>query len=107
MQANAAAQGARLVAGLDKLAERHEAIGDVRGNGLFVAVELVDDRAARTPATELTRRVVNGMRERGVLVSSIAPDNNVLKLRPPMVLGEADAELALTTLDETLHAVSK
>lgn len=106
LQNNAARQGAHLVTGLEALAEAHENIGDIRGNGLFIAVELVEDRATRTPASELTRQVVNGMRERGVLVSSIGPDNNVLKLRPPMVLGETEADLALAALDQALAAAT-
>lgn len=106
LQANAAEQGRHIVAGLESLADRHELIGDVRGNGLFIAVELVDSRADKTPAIEMTARIVNGLRDRGVLVGSIGPDNNILKLRPPMVLRRAEADLLLETLDETLSAVN-
>jgi len=106
LQANAAQQGRHIVAGLKKLAEQHEIIGDIRGNGLFIAVELVTDRADLTPATKLTTRVVNGLRDRGVLTGSIGPDGNILKLRPPMVLAEAEADLMLETLDDTLQMVT-
>ena len=106
LQANAAQQGQRIVAGLQELAKRHELIGDVRGKGLFVAVELVDDSAERTPATESTARIVNDLRDRGVLLGSIGPDSNILKLRSPMVLQEAEVDLMLQTLDASLSAVS-
>jgi 4-aminobutyrate aminotransferase-like enzyme len=106
LQQNAVQLGRHIVAGLASLADQHEVIGDVRGNGLFIAVELVSDRAARSPATEITARVVNDLRERGVLTGSIGPDNNVLKLRPPMVLREAEADLMLETLDASLRAVT-
>lgn len=106
LQANAAQQGQRIVAGLQELAMRHELIGDVRGKGLFIAVEFVDDRKERTPATETTARIVNDLRDRGVLVGSIGPHSNILKLRSPMVLQEAEVDLMLQTLDASLSAVS-
>jgi 4-aminobutyrate aminotransferase-like enzyme len=106
LQENAARQGRHIVAGLESLASRHEAIGDVRGNGLFIAIEMVDDRTERTPATSMTARVVNDLRDRGVLVGSIGPDSNILKLRPPMVLQEAEADLMLETLDASLAAAN-
>jgi 4-aminobutyrate aminotransferase-like enzyme len=106
LQANAAQQGQRIVAGLQELAKRHELIGDVRGKGLFVAVELVDDRTERMPATESTKSIVNDLRDRGVLVGSIGPHSNILKLRSPMVLQAAEVDLMLQTLDASLSAVS-
>ena len=78
----------------------------MRGNGLFIAVEFVSDRVERSPATEITARVVNDLRERGVLTGSIGPDNNVLKLRPPMVLRKTEADLMLDTLDASLQSVT-
>lgn len=106
LQANAAEQGRYMVTGLERLAECHQLIGDIRGNGLFIAVECVTDRVERSPATELTARVVNGLRERGVLVGSIGPDNNIVKLRPPMVLNRTEADLMLEVLDDTLATVT-
>jgi 4-aminobutyrate aminotransferase-like enzyme len=73
---------------------------------LFIAVEFVTDRHERSPATEITARVVNDLRNRGVLTGSIGPDNNVLKLRPPMVIGKAEVDLLLEKLDESLRAVT-
>ena len=102
LQENARTVGNLMTDGLLGLAERHECIGDVRGSGLFKAVELVSNRERRIPAPDLAPRVVNGLRRRGVLTGSIGPDNNILKLRPPMVLAATDAELMLGVLDETL-----
>ncbi|MGH8223635.1 MAG: aminotransferase class III-fold pyridoxal phosphate-dependent enzyme [Woeseiaceae bacterium] len=105
LQQRALDVGKHLVDGLRRLAGRHECIGDVRGTGLFLALELVSDRSARSPATSLTRRLIDELRDRGVLTGSIGPDENVLKLRPPMVLSMNDADLMLTALDESLTAL--
>ena len=105
LQRNALDIGTRLVDGLWQLAERHGCIGDVRGSGLFLALELVTDRDDRSPATELAARIVNDMRHRGVLTSSIGPDANILKLRPPMVLSAEDADHMLATLDASLDTL--
>jgi 4-aminobutyrate aminotransferase-like enzyme len=99
---NALEVGRCLEVGLQQLAGRHDCIGDVRANGLFVAVELVNDRDSRSPATAVTGRVVNELRNRGILTGSIGPDDNILKLRPPMVLTAGDAEFFLGILDEVL-----
>lgn len=105
LQDNAAVMGDYIVAGLRALAEQHVLIGDVRGNGLFTVVELVADRKTCAPATAATSRVVNGLRERGVLTSSVGLDNNILKLRPPMVIGPAEIDLMLAALDESLQTI--
>jgi 4-aminobutyrate aminotransferase-like enzyme len=102
LQQNALEVGRHLVDGLWRLAERHECIGDVRGTGLFLAVELVTDREARTPATELAAGIVNGLRDNGVLTGSIGPADNILKLRSPLVLSRDDADYFLGILDEVL-----
>ncbi len=99
---NAASVGAYLLEGLRELAGRHEAIGDVRGAGLFLGVELVADRATRAPATARAGRVVNGLRERRVLISATGPQANILKLRPPLVFSRANADLFLERLDMVL-----
>jgi len=106
LQQNALEVGQHLVDGLWKLANDHECVGDVRGTGFFLAVELVTDRDGRTPATELTTRVVNDLRNRGVLTGAIGPDANILKLRCPMVLSRANADFALSVLDEVLPQVA-
>jgi 4-aminobutyrate aminotransferase-like enzyme len=90
---------------LERLAElkaRQSLIGDVRGSGMFFAVELVSDADSKVPATAQTRRVVNGMYERGVLLSRIGPHDNILKIRPPMAFSRQHADLLVETLDAVL-----
>lgn len=90
---------------LAALGERHAIVGDVRGGGFFFAVDLVQDRTAKTPATQEADRVVNGLRERGVLISRVGVGGNVLKIRPPMVFQREHADLLVGTLDEVLRAL--
>ncbi len=99
---NALTVGSYTLARLQKLAERHALIGDVRGAGLFFAVELVSDRQAKTPAGAQTKRLVNVMRERGVLISRIGVHDNILKIRPPMPFSKQHADLLIETLDPAL-----
>jgi 4-aminobutyrate aminotransferase-like enzyme len=69
---------------------------------MFVGVELVSDRATRAPDREFTSRVVNRMREKGVLLSACAKGHNVLKIRPPLVLSAEQAGMVIEVLDEAL-----
>ncbi|MDE2371512.1 MAG: aminotransferase class III-fold pyridoxal phosphate-dependent enzyme [Burkholderiales bacterium] len=94
--------GAGLAAGLQRLAERHAIIGDVRGRGLFYAVELVRDRATREPAGAEARQVANRMRDRGILISRIGAADNILKIRPPLVFDDSHAAHFIDTLDGVL-----
>jgi len=102
LQERALRVGGRLLEGLRGLSDRHPLVGDVRGSGLFLGVELVRDRASLEPAAEEAAYVVNRLRERGVLTGTDGPHHNVLKLRPPLVFSEEDAGLLLATLDEVL-----
>ncbi|BAN48044.1 aspartate aminotransferase family protein [Metapseudomonas resinovorans] len=102
LQDNALRVGARLEAGLGRLAERHPLIGDVRGKGLFFAAELVLDGQSREPAGTEARRIVNQMRERGVLISKIGAHDNILKIRPPLVFNDDHCDYFLDTLDSVL-----
>jgi 4-aminobutyrate aminotransferase-like enzyme len=102
---NAAAVGDYTLGRLQGLAERHGLIGDVRGAGLFFAVELVSDRGTKAPATAETKRLVNRMRERGVLISRIGVHDNILKIRPPMPFSRQHADLLVSTLDEALASL--
>ncbi|WP_152221345.1 aspartate aminotransferase family protein [Pseudomonas sp. SCB32] len=95
-----------MLEGIRKLADRHELIGDVRGAGLFLGVELVTDRGAKTPAASQTRRVVNAMRERGVLISAAGPMENILKIRPLLAFEQEHAELFIDCLDKALLEVA-
>jgi 4-aminobutyrate aminotransferase-like enzyme/Ser/Thr protein kinase RdoA (MazF antagonist) len=105
--ANAASMGARLVEGVQRLTERHPLVGDVRSFGLLLGVELVRDRSTREPAAEAAGAVLNGMRDRGVLIGTTGPDSNVLKIRPPLVLVSQEADLLVETLDEVLGDVGR
>jgi len=102
---NARTVGAHLKQGMARLMEKHGIVGDVRGRGLLVGVELVKDRRTLEPATEETKRVVNLMRELGVLVSREGPHDNVLKIRPPLVLKREEADIAVDALDRALKAL--
>ena len=86
-------------AGISEMASRHAAIGDVRGSGLYIGVELVKDLQTKAPDPALTAAVVNGLRERRVLISATGSHANTLKIRPPLVFGEKDASRLLTELD--------
>tara|TARA_R110001599_G_scaffold353462_1_gene592943 strand:- start:40815 stop:42134 length:1320 start_codon:yes stop_codon:yes gene_type:complete len=99
---NAVNTGAYVARGLRKLQDKHSLIGDVRDKGMFFAVELVKDRAKKTPATMECARLVNDMRQRGVLISRIGRHDNVLKMRPPMPFNRDHADLLLATLDDCL-----
>jgi 4-aminobutyrate aminotransferase-like enzyme/Ser/Thr protein kinase RdoA (MazF antagonist)/murein DD-endopeptidase MepM/ murein hydrolase activator NlpD len=102
LQERAARVGGFLLDGLRRLQEKHALIGDARGAGLFLGIELVRDRTTQEPAAEEADYVVNRLRERGVLTGTDGYHHNVLKIRPPLVFTEADAELFLETLDEVL-----
>jgi len=99
---NARKVGEHLQSGLAKLAQKHDIIGNLAGHGLFTGAEFVTDRAAKTPATDETRAVVNGMRERGVLISYTGRSDSVLKIRPPMPFSIENADFLLQNLDECL-----
>ncbi len=105
LRENADRVGAYLRSGLESLADRHRLIGDVRGAGLFVGVELVRDRKTLEPAKEETHAIVNGMREDGVLVGIEGAHRNVLKMRPPLVFSEANADQLIASLDRALEAI--
>ncbi len=102
LQENARQVGDRLLAGLGDLMERHPLIGDVRGLGLFVGVELVLDREDLEPAPAHAAYIANRMRDHGVLISTDGPLHNVLKIKPPIIFTEADADRLVSVLDEVL-----
>jgi 4-aminobutyrate aminotransferase-like enzyme/Ser/Thr protein kinase RdoA (MazF antagonist) len=105
LQARATRVGGGLADGLRMLAARHPLIGDVRGRGLFLGVDLVRDRERRTPAPAEAARLVNLARDEGVLLSTDGPGRNVLKIKPPLVLEEADADRAVAVIDHALATV--
>lgn len=104
LQAHARAMGNYLMNEVRALGNQHESIGDVRGSGLFIGVELVEEGSDAAPATTLTRNLMQFAKERGVMLSSDGPGDNVLKIKPPLVISATEIDLFLTVLDEGLSA---
>ncbi len=102
LQSNALEVGAYIRRGLRQLAGNHELIGDIRGSGLFIGVDLVLDRDTREPATDAANRIANLLSQRGILVGTEGPHDNVLKLRPPMVFSRHNADLLLQGIEDVL-----
>lgn len=105
LQDNALNVGEYLRQALRDLSVEFACIGDVRGVGLFVGVEIVSDRAARTPDAPTTACIVNGLRERGVLISATGPYANVLKVRPPMIFAAEHVDIFVEAMSAVLHGL--
>jgi 4-aminobutyrate aminotransferase len=103
LQGNAERVGKLLREGFDDLRERHEIVGDVRGKGLMVGVELVVDKASKTPNPKAAGDVMEGCRERGVLVGKGGMHGSVLRVAPPLTLTEDEARRAVQVLDEAIE----
>ncbi|MFT3792357.1 MAG: aminotransferase class III-fold pyridoxal phosphate-dependent enzyme [Rudaea sp.] len=104
LRENASETGAYLIRRFKQLQTRFDAIGDVRGMGLFLGIELVEDRRTKAPATALAKRVNDEMKARGVLIGTEGPHDNVLKMRPPMIFSRANADHLIEVLEEALVA---
>jgi 4-aminobutyrate aminotransferase-like enzyme/Ser/Thr protein kinase RdoA (MazF antagonist) len=102
LQQNAKRVGDYWLCGLAELQRRHELIGDIRGSGLFLGLDLVLNRETRDPATAQANYVANRLRECGILAGTDGPHHNVIKLRPPLIFTESDADLFVSTLDGIL-----
>jgi 4-aminobutyrate aminotransferase len=103
--ANAADVGAHMLAGLKQLADKHPLIGDVRGRGLMIGVELVRDRDTKERATDERDAVVNGAFRRGLLV--LGAGKNAIRFSPPLVLTRDQADTAVRIFDEALQEVRR
>jgi 4-aminobutyrate aminotransferase-like enzyme/Ser/Thr protein kinase RdoA (MazF antagonist) len=103
LRRNALRVGTHLIEGLKALQTRYPLIGDVRGSGLFLGIDLVLDRETREAAPLQASYVVNRLRDSGILAGTDGPHYNVIKLRPPLVFSEADADLFIKTLDAILQ----
>ncbi|MBB3994955.1 4-aminobutyrate aminotransferase-like enzyme [Sulfitobacter undariae] len=101
LQSNSLQLGAMLKDGLNDIAHRHDVIGDVRGAGLFLAVDCIDGNDSNAA---LAGAVVNHLRQNGVLISATGPHGNILKIRPPLVLQPSEAELFLDAVDAAFTA---
>ncbi len=102
--ANAAETGAHLRARLEELRERHPIIGDVRGMGLMQALELVEDRRAKTPAAAATARLMEEARQRGLLIGKGGMYGNVIRISPPLNIQKPDVDAFARLLDASLAA---
>ncbi len=102
LRENARVIGDYLLAGFRRMMEQYEFIGDVRGMGLFLGVELVKDRRTKEPATDMARRVANRAKELGVLMGTEGPYDNVLKMRPSMIFSKENADYLLDVLDQAM-----
>ena len=105
LQENCRVIGARLKQGLQRLARHHAVIGDVRGMGLMLGIELVRDRATREPAKQEAADVLEHTRELGLLIGKGGLDGNVLRIKPPMCITAEDADFAIDVLDRAFSAV--
>ncbi|CAB3385760.1 Hypothetical predicted protein [Cloeon dipterum] len=105
LKENATRVGNHLINSLKIMCKKHTVVGDVRGVGLFVGIELVKDQITKEPATDAAVYVVKRMRENFILLSSDGPYNNVLKLKPPMVFSLENADHFIKILDELLLEV--
>ncbi len=103
LQQNALETGAYLTEGLRQLAGQFPIIGDVRGPGLFLDFELVDDPETLAPTASKATYMANRMRELGILMSTDGPFHNVLKVKPPIIFGKKDSDFLLETLERVLR----
>lgn len=103
LQQNALAVGTQWIRDLRELQAKHPLIGDIRGLGLFLGIDLVTDRGTRKPATRQASHLVNRLREEGFLAGTDGPHHNVIKLRPPLCFTAADAKSFTSALDSILQ----
>ncbi|MGI8400892.1 MAG: aspartate aminotransferase family protein [Gemmatimonadaceae bacterium] len=107
LQENSRVLGKRLKDGIHELAKHHQLIGDVRGMGLMLGVELVRDRGTKEPAKQETASVLEAAREMGVLLGKGGLDGNVLRIKPPMCITAEDADFTIDVLDRALAAAAR
>jgi 4-aminobutyrate aminotransferase-like enzyme len=102
--ANALAVGSYMMNGLREIGNRHLQIGDVRGAGLFIGLELVHGRD-REPAPEIASLLINRLRHRGILVGAAGPFGSTLKIRPPLCFTKGNADEFISACDEVLREI--
>ena len=105
IQQNSLEVGSHLKRGLNKLKSKYDIIGDVRGRGLMIGVELVKDRQTKAPATEECLQVFEHTNDLGLLLGKGGFFGNVLRIKPPMCLTLADADFMIEVLDITFKAI--
>jgi 4-aminobutyrate aminotransferase-like enzyme len=102
LQKKALEVGGYLKAGLEELKDRHRLVGDVRGRGLFLGVELVLDRLTLKPAAAEAAYIAERLKDKGILIGTEGPRHNVLKIRPPLVIEKRDIDHLIEVLDQVL-----
>lgn len=102
LMANASVTGDYIRAGFAELAQKHSIISDIRGSGLWVGIELVRDRGTKEPATAETVQLVNRLKEARILLSRTGEFDNVLKMRPPLVFNQQNADQLLGAVEHEL-----
>jgi alanine-glyoxylate transaminase/(R)-3-amino-2-methylpropionate-pyruvate transaminase len=102
LQANALTLGNHLIAGLERLKGKHSLIGDVRGKGLLLGIELVKDRATKGPAKEECAQVLETCKDLGLLLGKGGLFGQTIRFSPPMCINQADADFLLEVLDQAL-----
>jgi len=107
LQANALRVGQRMMAGFENLKKAYPIIGDVRGSGLFCGIELVTNPDTLEPATNQAAVIIEQMKDEGILLSTDGPFANVIKIKPPMVFSESNADRIVETLDRVLISINK
>jgi len=105
LQRHAQVVGSKLLAGFGKLKQKYPLIGDVRGAGLFLGIELVKDRESLEPATSEASQISNALKDAGILIGTDGPHHNVLKIRPPMPFDSDNADELLTSLTQILEKI--
>ncbi|MEA2986303.1 MAG: hypothetical protein QOD94_2557 [Alphaproteobacteria bacterium] len=103
---NAGAVGSHLMDGLREIGNRHIQIGDIRGSGLFIGLELVRDRESKEPAPEIASQVINGLRDHGILIGAAGPYGSTLKIRPPLCFTRENADTVVSAFDAVLGDIS-
>jgi len=105
LQANSLKLGNYILAGLNKLKEKHKIIGDVRGRGLMLGIEMVKDRATKAPASAECQQMLENARELGLLIGKGGLWGQTIRFAPPMCITQADADFLLAALDESFSAL--
>ena len=106
LQSNALEVGSYLFQGLLNLKNNYDIIGDVRGRGLFLGVELIKESNHMIPASEEAKKAINLMRDRNILLSTDGPENNVIKIKPPLVFNRKNADYLLDSFDSVLSEMT-
>ena len=102
---NSKLMGELFIDGLTKLKNRYEIIGDIRGKGLFLGIELVKNRSSLEPAPKEAKLLVEGMLSKNILLSIDGPRKNVIKIKPPMVISKEDVDRTIKSLNEVFSDI--